>query len=46
MVKIMWWREKQFIDALRIYEVQFEKLYINYLEYWIKEMNKINIIKI
>ena len=29
--------EKQFIDALRVYEVQFEKLDMDYLERWAKE---------
>jgi hypothetical protein len=31
--------EKQFTDALRIYEVQYDNLDINYIEYWIKELN-------
>jgi hypothetical protein len=31
--------EKQFIDALRIYELQFDKLDTDYLEYWVKELN-------
>lgn len=30
--------EKQFIDALRVYEVQFEKLDMDYLERWVKEL--------
>lgn len=30
--------EKQFVDALRVYEVQFEKLDSDYLEYWVKEL--------
>jgi len=30
--------EKQFIDALRIYEVQYDKLDLNYLEKWVKEL--------
>lgn len=31
--------EKQFIDALRIYEVQYEILDKDYLEYWVRELN-------
>ena len=31
--------EKQFTDALRIYEVQFEKLDISYLERWARELD-------
>ncbi|HHT9124901.1 MAG TPA: nucleotidyltransferase domain-containing protein [Candidatus Brocadiia bacterium] len=31
--------EKQFIDALRVYEVQFGKLDINYLEHWAKKLD-------
>ena len=31
--------EKQFTDALRVYEVQFEKLDKSYLEYWVKKLN-------
>lgn len=31
--------EKQFIDALRVYEVQFGKLNMGYLEHWVKELN-------
>lgn len=31
--------EKHFIDALRVYEVQFEMLDTDYLEYWVKKMN-------
>lgn len=30
--------EKQFTDALRVYEVQFEKLDKDYLKYWVKEL--------
>jgi hypothetical protein len=26
------------VDALRVYEVQFEKLDSDYLEYWVKEL--------
>lgn len=26
------------MDALRVYEVQFEKLDMDYLEYWVKEL--------
>jgi len=31
--------EKQFIDALRVYEVQYGKLDIDYLEDWVKKLN-------
>lgn len=31
--------EKQFTDALRVYEVQYGKLDINYLERWVKKLN-------
>ena len=31
--------EKQFTDALRVYEVQFEKLDKSYLECWVKKLN-------
>ena len=31
--------EKQFTDALRVYEVQYAKLDINYLEQWVKKLN-------
>jgi len=31
--------EKQFIDALRVYEVQYGKLDIDYLEEWVKKLN-------
>ncbi|HLE86630.1 MAG TPA: hypothetical protein VI727_03075 [Candidatus Brocadiaceae bacterium] len=31
--------EKQFTDALRVYEVQFEKLDTNYMEYWAKKLD-------
>jgi hypothetical protein len=40
----LWWAklsggsEKQFTDALRVYEVQFEKLDMDYLHDWAKEM--------
>lgn len=30
--------EKQFIDALRVYEIQYEKLDINYLNNWVKRL--------
>lgn len=30
--------EKQFTDALRVYEVQFKKLNMDYLEHWAKEL--------
>lgn len=31
--------EKQFTDALRVYEVQFGKLDMNYMEYWVKKLD-------
>lgn len=31
--------EKQFTDALRVYEVQFEKLDTKYMEYWAKKLD-------
>jgi len=31
--------EKQFTDALRVYEVQYGKLNIHYIEHWAKELN-------
>jgi len=31
--------EKQFTDALRVYEVQYGKLDIDYLEHWVKKLN-------
>lgn len=31
--------EKQFTDALRVYEIQYGKLDINYLEQWAKKLN-------
>jgi len=31
--------EKQFTDALWVYEVQYEKLDIDYLEQWVKKLN-------
>jgi hypothetical protein len=30
--------EKQFRDALRVYEVQFEHLDVSYLEYWVRQL--------
>ncbi len=43
LMKLKWAKEsggseKQFIDALRVYEVQFGRLDIDYLAYWIKEL--------
>ena len=37
--------EKQFIDALRVYEVQFDKLDINYLEHWAKKLDIVSLWK-
>ncbi|MBM4055320.1 MAG: hypothetical protein FJ264_11780 [Planctomycetes bacterium] len=31
--------EKQFTDALRVYEVQFKKLDMQYLSFWVKKLN-------
>jgi hypothetical protein len=31
--------KKQFTDALRVYEVQYGKLDIDYLEQWVKKLN-------
>jgi len=31
--------EKQFSDALRVYEVQYDDLDLNYLEKWVKELD-------
>jgi len=31
--------EKQFIDALRVYEIQYGKLDKDYMEYWAKELS-------
>ena len=44
LAKLRWARlsggsEKQFVDALRVYEVQSEKLDTNYLESWVKELD-------
>ena len=37
--------EKQFIAALRVYEVQFDKLDIDYLERWVMKLNVISLWK-
>jgi len=44
LVKLRWAElsggsEKQFIDALRVYEVQYGKLDVNYIEKWTKELS-------
>ncbi len=44
LVKLRWANlsggsEKQFTDALRVYEVQYEKLDIDYLECWAKKLD-------
>ena len=31
--------ERQFTDALRVYEVQFGKLDLNYMERWVKKLD-------
>lgn len=31
--------EKQFIDALRVYEVQYGRLDLHYIEHWVKKLN-------
>jgi len=43
LVKLKWAKlsggsEKQFVDAVRIYEVQFKKLDMSYLESWAKKL--------
>ncbi len=43
LMKLKWAKEsggseKQFIDALRVYEVQFGRLDTDYLAYWVKEL--------
>ena len=43
LMKLRWAKlsegsEKQFVDALRVYEVQFEKLDIDYLKEWSKRL--------
>ena len=37
--------EKQFTDALRVFEVQFEKLDLEYLERWAKELDVEELLK-
>jgi len=37
--------EKQFTDALRVYEVQYGKLDIDYLEQWVKKLNVVSLWK-
>ncbi|MDA2925029.1 hypothetical protein MYX65_10345 [Acidobacteria bacterium AH-259-L09] len=37
--KLLGGSEKHFVDALRVYEVQFERLDHDYLEYWVEELN-------
>jgi len=37
--KLLGGSEKQFTDALRVYEVQYGKLDIDYLEYWVKKLD-------
>ena len=44
LAKLMWARlsggsEKQFTDALRVYEVQYKKLDIDYLEHWVNKLD-------
>ena len=44
LVKLRWAKlsggsEKQFVDALRVYEVQYGKLDIDYLEHWVKKLD-------
>jgi hypothetical protein len=44
LAKLRWARlsggsEKQFNDALRVYEVQYEKLNLAYLKRWVKELD-------
>ncbi len=37
--------EKQFTDALRVYEVQFPTLDADYLRYWAKELEIVELWK-
>lgn len=44
LAKLRWTKlsggsEKQFTDAVRVYEVQFEKLDIEYLEHWARKLD-------
>lgn len=44
LMKLRWAKlsggsEKQFTDAMRVYEVQSKKLDMAYLEYWVKELD-------
>lgn len=44
LMKLRWCKlsggsEKQFTDAMRVYEVQSDKLDKGYLEYWVKQIN-------
>ncbi len=44
LAKFRWARlsggsEKQFTDALRVYEVQYGRLDIDYLKHWVKKLN-------
>jgi hypothetical protein len=44
LMKLRWAKlsggsEKQFTDALRVYEVQYEKLDLNYMETWSKALH-------
>jgi len=48
LVKLRWAKlsggsEKQFVDALRVYEVQLDKLDVNYINYWVKELSIIEL---
>lgn len=38
-VKLAGGSEKQFVDALRVYEVQYGRLDTDYLEHWVKELD-------
>lgn len=38
-VKLSGGSEKQFTDALRVYEVQYGKLNIDYLKHWVKGLD-------
>jgi len=44
LAKLRWTKlsggsEKQFTDALRVYEVQFKKLDMSYLSFWVKKLD-------
>jgi len=44
-IKLSGGSQKQFIDALRVYEVQYQTLDVSYIEKWVTELNVIDIWK-